>query len=88
MTTQMEFDAKAKSCGQIDRTPQKIYSRHSSFRPYEGPDQRRMLIVCGNFKGKKILSCKRNVYPWETNMFSDQPVCVFVFLSNVKQHDC
>ena len=50
---------KAKSCGQTDRTPQKITSRYSSFHPCEEPDQRRMLIVCDNFKGKKILSCKK-----------------------------
>ena len=72
---------KAKSCGQTDRTPQKITSRCSSFHPCEEPDQRRMLIVCDNFKGKEdfvVQENKRNVYPWETNIFSDQPVCCYL----------
>ena len=33
-----------------------------------------MLIVCDTFKEKKVFTVqenKRNVYPWETNMFSD-----------------
>ena len=46
-------------CGQVDRAPHKIYSRHSSFHPCEGPDQRRIFIVCRNFKEEKILSCKK-----------------------------
>ena len=80
-TTHREFDVKGKMLrsNRSDATENilALFKEPSGFHPCEGPDQRRRLIVCDNFKGKKILFVqenKRNVYPWETNMFSDQPV--------------
>ena len=79
-TTHMEFDVKGKKLwsNRLDATENIL----ALFVPFEGPDQRRMLIVCDNFKGKKILSCKKTsetvIHGKQTCSAISQCTCVVI----------
>ena len=58
--THIEFDVKGKkSWSNRSDATENILALFKFSSMWRGPHQRRMLIVCDNFKEKKILSCKK-----------------------------